>query len=150
MMSLGSAAQTSAENNVASNYILTIPEATFLAFSARLIQKNLDQQNDIIFLSTAILMQKSFSTWTETNITDRKFSSEELDLATIVSSLWNKTKAHIENLMKDYPEAIKDERLAHSKAEVVAGDLLLKGYIGKAFTLRQANLLVETSKSIVK
>lgn len=133
-----------------SDYVLLPQEAAFLAFSSKMIQSNLEKKVDTIFLSYAALMQTNFTKWTQTNISDMTFTPDQLNLGVIIVSIRDKTKTYVENLLNESKnaQAINDEKFAQAKADKIAEDLIQKGYEGKAFTLRQATVLLETAQKI--
>lgn len=140
------------KNDVVLNFTLTIPESIFLAFSSPMIQSMIDKQANIIYLSTAEKMQSSFTNWTERTFKAKKFTPEELNLATIVLSVWAKTKSFVDNELNvlNDPVLINDEEIMKADADKAAADLSLQGHTGKAFTLRQANMLLAATNNIAK
>lgn len=128
------------------DYTLLPQESVFLAFSGKMILSNLQNQVDTIFLSSADLMQTRFAKWTKENITEITFSPEELDLKIILASIQIKTKARIQSSLNE--NDIKDEKIAQTKADLMAEDLIKQGFEGKAFTLRQSCSLLETARHI--
>jgi hypothetical protein len=127
--------------------ILTIPEIMFLAFVKDSIQSNLDQKNDLIYFGASEYMQSSFSDWTEKTFTCRKFTEEELNLITLITSIWTKTKNYIENDLQD-SEAIQDEEQCQKIADEAAEEFSANGSVGKMFTARQATYLLKATESI--
>ena len=113
-----------------------------------MIKSVLNNKANAVFLSSAELMQTRFADWTKNNIADITFLSEDLDLKSIIPSLWNKVHSKVANLLHNDVDAIADEKLAQARAERSAQQLLVDGYNGKVFTLRQAMVLLDTAKLI--
>lgn len=138
--------------SVVLNFTLTISESMFLTSVKSVIQSSLDQQYNVIFLATSESMQRGFREWVGRTFTSKEFSAEELNLVTIVSSIWMKTKTHIENELRISQDhaAIVDEAECQRRADNTAAEIALQGRSGKAFTVRQATFLIKAVNSIGK
>jgi hypothetical protein len=141
-------------NSVVLNFPLTIPESMFLAFVKGMVQYNLDKKYDLIYLGTSEKMQSDFSGWVAKTFTSKQFTSEELKLATVVPSLWMKTKTFVENELKknQNPDqaSIANEKQWQVEADNLTEEFRLQGRIGKVFTIRQAKFLITAANNIGK
>jgi|GEM_PF-6768039 len=130
------------KKDVILNYALTIPEAMFLASVAGMVRANLDQGGNLIYISTS--MQNGFREFVAKTFTAKKFSAEDLNLITIIPSLWAKTKTQIENelTVSKNPLAVADEKEWQMTADRTTEEFRLLGRSGQCFTERQARFLL--------
>lgn len=133
------------ENRVIINCPFTLSETMFAIFMQSSIQLSLSANYNLVVLGTSPTMQQDFTQWVaELNIR-RKWSQDELNLSTIVSSIWKKTQTVIENelkLLSQNKEALENEKTWQLSAQQTEKQLLLEGISGKVFTVRQAKFLL--------
>lgn len=133
-----------------SNSTFSIPESLFLLFTKNAIQANIDKGVSLIYLGTTEKMQKDFNQWRLKN-SSIEMSPESSNLVTIISSIWMKTKTHIESelkAIKNYQEIMENEKQWQDKADQMEKKFNLMGLTGKFFTLKQAHFLINYSKSL--
>lgn len=139
-------------NSVVLNFSLTIPEAMFLAFVKNMVQCSLEQKNGLVYLGTSEKMQSDFNGWVAKKFTSKEITSEELSLVTVVSSIWMKTKAFVENKLKidQNLKLIENEQQWQKEADSTTEAFRLQGQSGKVFTARQASFLLAAVNNIRK
>jgi hypothetical protein len=78
------------------------------------------------------------------------FTPEDLNLTTLVASVWSKTKTHTENELTHTHEQnkIDDEREWQTKADAIQQDFLAQGRNGKVFTTRQSQWLITAADNL--
>lgn len=132
------------ENETIINCPLTIPESALLLFVKNGVKQALDEKRTVFFLGTSPKMQSDFTSFTTKAFSPMSFQTEELNLATIVSSIWLKTKTFLDNHLKTANDlqGIEDEKEQQKCANSVTEAFNLQGISGKAFTVRQASFLV--------
>lgn len=130
-------------------YLLTIPEMLFLATINNEMTKKLEQGSPLIYLGPSTHIQNMFnrfveSSWKALEIIFEKPSPQDLDVGLFLSSIWEKTKNYVENLLQSMGDAKEVEieqefqRLANETEEIYRQ----KGDFGRIFTRRQVAQMV--------
>lgn len=132
------------EEGMALRGFLTTSEKLFLIFAAPAVSRPLQEGHLLIHIGTADYMQKAFRHWVdcfweERQISMAKPSSEELDVAMIISSIWEKSKKSIERILKfaGNAEAIATEQERLDLADEKFKELQQDGCSGRVFTQTQ-------------
>ena len=132
------------EEGMALREFLTPSEKLFLIFIAPAVSRSLREGCLLIHIGTADYMQKEFRHWVdcfweERQISMVKPSSEELDVARIISSIWEKSRKSIERILKfaGNAEAIAIEQERLYLADEKFKELQQDGCSGRVFTQTQ-------------
>lgn len=137
------------EDEVPLNSTFTFHELMLLAFARDFFHSNLNQKNDFYYFDSKS-KQNDFSEWMVKSFTSKKFTSEELNVVNIVSSIWEKAKKRVETELKTSgdPEAIEDEKELQRIADGFEKQASLFGMTGKMFTVRQGTFLLSVVNHI--
>jgi len=132
------------------NFNPTIPEIILMTFLRGGIQHSFAQRCDIHYIGNSEAMQNNFNTWVKTTFPQQNFTPEQLKLTDLVASIWSKTKEFIDNELsvKKNPHDIENEKQWQSQAAIFETDFRAGGHLGKVFTSRQANLILNSLASI--
>lgn len=87
-------------NDVTLNLTLTIPESILVAFAKNMIRYHLDQGNKLIYLGATENLQQHFTKFVAQKFSDANLSPEQQRLSALIESLWSKTKATIDNILR--------------------------------------------------
>ncbi len=123
---------------------LTQLESIFLIYSRNAIHTSVEGEYELTFFETSDEVKDDFRDWAMTTYSKENFSPEELDLAAITSSIWEKTKNLVDNsILKrfDYLVLIENEKEHQKRAAKLSEDYHSQGLEGKMFTIRQMNFL---------
>lgn len=126
------------------NYSFALPEAMYIGFIFKALEGQLNNGTSYIFLGASQKMQEDFTQFINNKFgSKRQFTVVELELNSIVTSVWEKTKLYVQNtleLSNQLPE-LANETTCLINADNYANELL-KGCPGKMITERQAKLIV--------
>jgi hypothetical protein len=120
---------------------LSVPEAMFLAFVSGGLQSSIKKGDSHAILSTSNEMQRDFTNWSTKNFPHHGYTQKQLELVTLVTSLWEKSKVCV-NIEKN-KNAIKHEEEQRKIGEAITQRLLREGIPCKAFTARQVKCLLD-------
>lgn len=126
---------------------LTNTEVTLLEYLQPWIQDCLDKKINIVYIETSQPLQNQFTEWVKKTYTAQKYSDKELDLNSLVTSIWQKTRKRVENQLTtlENQAEIIDEKSSQRFADMAMEQIVSRGDKGKVFTERQAKLLLTTS-----
>jgi hypothetical protein len=131
-------------NQVTLNCTFTIPETMFVAYVQGTVKRNLEAGNTLIYLGVSNSMQNGFNQWVANKFSSANLTPDQLRLTTLVTSVWTKTKAFVDNKLSlnNNQDEIADEMGWHQIATIQYADLAQQGHVGgKLFTVRQANVI---------
>lgn len=126
------------------NYSFALPEAIYIGFIFKALEGQLNSGTSYIFLGASQKMQEDFTQFVNNKFgSKRQFTVAELELNSIITSIWEKTKLYVQNtleLSNQVPD-LANENVCLATADNHARELL-NGRPGKMITERQAELLV--------
>src|ERR1700733_696465 len=108
---------------------LTAAETTLLVYLQPWIQDCLEKKINIVYIGASQLMQTHFTEWVKKNFTARKYTDQELDVNSLVSSIWGKIKNRVENQLKTSKNQadIHDEKSGQEFANLAMNEILSRG-----------------------
>ncbi len=136
------------------NLALSIPETTYLTFTAGGIKDSLDNKKaSVFFLGTSPKMQSDFEKWISKKcpfVLD-KYPIGQFNLHEMIPTIADKLKEHLSiklNSLPEFDEQRQHEEFQQTMAMQIQQSLNNKGYGGRTITLRQAVLLLEFSNAM--
>ena len=139
-------------NKMDVNFSLTIPEVIYLALYIDGIKSAVDTKANFAFMSAGEKLQRRFVELAEKRFNAREFSPEELNLDSLVTSIWMKARIVTEGqcLLFNEQDELADEKKWQDQSSILSLYSNLKGYDGKWFTARQLNLFKNSLEDIAK
>jgi hypothetical protein len=134
------------------NYSFTLPEAIYIGYIIKALEGEVTNGASYIFLDASQKIQDDFTQFVNNKFASkRQFTVAELELNSIVTSVWGKTKLYVKNTLEFYE---LDIRILNEDVCLDTADRLARerqnGHPGKMITSRQAKLLVTLASQLKK
>lgn len=132
------------------NYSFSVQEVAYIGFIVSRLNASLNQGATFAFLGASEKMQKDFTQFVEIKFgAKRTFTVAELELNSIITSIFEKTKLYVKNTLVFNNEG---HLIENENAQLVTADhaekVQFKEHPGKVITERQARLLITFATKI--
>jgi hypothetical protein len=132
------------------NFNPTIPEVFLMTFVRGGIQRSFEEGCNLHYIGNSEGMQNHFISWVKATFPRQDVPSEQLKLTELVTSIWSKTREYVDaqlDVVRNQRD-INDEKQWHDQATQSETAFRENGHLGKVFTSRQANLILDSITSI--